>query len=290
MIAMQRLLETNQELETKLTEMSREYKHACLQVEEKKAELRLQQVRNDSVKEPVINLDRYVIRLPQPLNRSQKESYIDYLLANVLHDVYDIHNIAMGELLDDDVITTVMEASQEKYPDILFVNPCITQCIQFSQNEDIPSFLDPINAKNYDNIFFVINDTSGSSQGTHWSLLLLSREAKAFCHYDSLKGMNAVIAFDLSRKLSDYFKIWQILNVDCEQQMNNTDCGIFALDNMLRIILVLKNDLSIDGERITALKISKLPPSFTKTRIYMMNTYIGCVVQKVKRTLRIENA
>lgn len=287
-IAIQRLLNANQELETRLSEISQEYKELCLSLEEKKAEIRLEQIRNDLRKEPIINLDRWIIRLPEPLNRSEKEIYFNRMLTNVLRDFYDIQNIAMGELLDDDVITTIMEVSQEKYPDMLFVNPCITQCIQFSQNKDIPSFLDPINAKNYDNIFFVMNDTSSGNQGTHWSLLLLSRDIKAFCHYDSLKGVNAITAFELSKKLSDYFNVWKILDVDCEQQMNNTDCGIFVLDNMLRIILVLKNEVNVDNEIITPLTISKLPPSFTKTRIYMMNTYISCILRKVKRTLRLE--
>lgn len=288
-LARDRLVQIDQQMELKLEELRDQYKQVCLEAESKKANMRLQEVKLDTMKDSIITLDQHFIRLPEPLNKPEKEAYVDYLIINILHDLQDINNVAMGELLDDDVITTVMEASQEKHPDILFVNPCITQCIQFSQDNEIASFLQPIEAKKYDNIFFVINDTSNGSRGTHWSLLLLSKEMEAFCHYDSLKGMNYKIALELSRKLSEYFDVWQIFDVDCEQQTNNTDCGIYVLDNMSRIILVLKNDLKVENEVITPLKISKLPPSFTKTRIYMMITYIDSILQKIKRNLRIEN-
>lgn len=287
-LAVERLSHMNDQLALKLDEMRTTYKQLCLELEEKKAIMRLQEVQQDSIKDSTVNLNQYVIRLPEPMNRAQKEHYVHFLLTNVLHDLHNIHNVAMGEMLDDDVITTVMETCQAKNSDLLFVNPCITQCIQFSQDDDIASFLDPLNAKSYDNIFFVINDTSNGNQGTHWSLLLLSKQAKAFCHYDSLKGMNDMIALELSKKLSGYFDTWQFLDIECEQQTNNTDCGIYVLDNMLRVILVLKNNLNIEGERITSLKISNLPPSFTKTRIYMIITYINAVIQKAKRTLRLE--
>ncbi|XP_065224917.1 uncharacterized protein LOC135848816 [Planococcus citri] len=288
-LARERLQQIDQQMERKLEEMRDQYKQVCLEVEAKKAAMRIQEVKRDTIKDQVISLDQQFVRLPEPLNRAEKEAYVDYLIINILHDLHDINNVAMGELLDDDVITTVMEACQEKHPDILFVNPCITQCIQFSQDNEVVSFLEPIEAKKYDNIFFVINDTSNGSRGTHWSLLLLSKDMEAFCHYDSLKGMNYKIALELSKKLSEYFEVYQIFDVDCEQQTNNTDCGIYVLDNMSRIILILKNEFKIEDEIITPLKISKLPPSFTKTRIYMMNTYINSILQKIKRTFRVEN-
>lgn len=287
-IAVEQLLDVDRKLEQELMEMREKYKEICLKLEAKKAMKRLQEVNRDMKKEPMINLGEWMVHLPHAMNRLEKEKYVNYLLQNVMRDLQDINNVAMGELLDDDVITTVMEACQNKHSDILFVNPCITQCIQFSTTDDICSFLDPIDAKKYDNLFFVINDTSNGSRGTHWSLLLLNKQTKTFCHYDSLKGMNDKIALELSKKLSNYFEIWQIIDIDCEQQTNNTDCGIYVLDNMLRIILVLKNDVNVDDERITVTKIAKLPPSFTKTRIYMMNTYISSILEKVKRTLRVD--
>lgn len=288
-IARERLVQINQQMEDKLEELRDHYKQVCLNLESKKANIRLQEIKRDTMKDAVISLDQHFVRLPEPLNTGEKDAYVDYLILNLLHDLHDINNVAMGELLDDDVITTVMEACQEKHTEILFVNPCITQCIQFSQDTEIASFLEPIDAKKYDNIFFVINDTSNGSRGTHWSLLLLSKELDAFCHYDSLKGMNYKIALELSRKLSDYFEVWQIFDVDCEQQTNNTDCGIYVLDNMSRIILVSNHEFKVEDELITPLKISKLPPSFTKTRIYMMNTYINSILQKIKRSIRVEN-
>lgn len=287
-IAVEQLLDVDRKLEQKLKEMREKYKEICLELEAKKAMKRLREVNRDLKKDPIIDLGEWLVHLPHAMNRLEKEKYVNYLLENILRDLQDINNVAMGELLDDDVITTVMEACQNKHSDILFVNPCITQCIQFSTMDEICSFLDPIDAKRYENLFFVINDTSNASRGTHWSLLMLNKQAKAFCHYDSLKGMNDKIALELSKKLSNYFETWQIIDIDCEQQTNNTDCGIYVLDNMLRIVLVLKNDVNVDGERITFDKIAKLPPSFTKTRISMMNTYISSILEKVKRTLRVE--
>lgn len=289
LLAVEQLLDADRQLEQRLLELRDKYKDACLELEAKKAVRRLRQVNRDLRKEPAVDLGDWLLHLPHPMDRLETRRYVDYLLETVLRDLHDINNVAMGELLDDDVITTVMEACQSKHADVLFVNPCITQCIQFSAVDEVRSFLDPLGAKRYANLFFVVNDTgNGSSRGTHWSLLLLNKPANAFCHYDSLKGMNDKVALELSKKLSDYFGTWQIVDVDCEQQTNNTDCGIYVLDNMLRIVLVLKNDVNVDDERITFTKIAKLPPSFTKTRIYMMNTYIGSILEKVKRTLRLQ--
>lgn len=284
------LVREGYKLKAKLQKMRDRYKELCLELESKRASVRMPRVEQEVLTLAEYNVKKYFAdESPSTLNEVDRETYVDYLVLHALHELHNINNVVMGELLDDDVITTLMEACQKKYPETLFVNPCLTQCVQFCRSEEVASFLEPINAKRYDNVFFVINDTSNGDEGSHWSLLLVSRECEAFCHYDSLRGVNYRVALELYKKLRGYFQVWRILEARCEQQTNSTDCGVYVLDNMLRIVLALNNKLENNGEAVSVLHVADLPSSFTKTRIYMMNTYISCVVEKVRRLLGIES-
>jgi hypothetical protein len=42
--------------------------------------------------------------------------------------------------------------------------------------------------------------------GSHWSLLIFSKQAKEFFHFDSSPGSNAHDAKALARKMHEYFK------------------------------------------------------------------------------------
>ena len=77
--------------------------------------------------------------------------------------------------------------------------------ISFSVQE-IPSFLDPLSLESKDLVLLAVNNASDpdSPGGTHWSLLIFSRQALEFFHLDSSSGMNEDDARILSKKLHDF--------------------------------------------------------------------------------------
>jgi sentrin-specific protease 8 len=93
-------------------------------------------------------------------------------------------------------------------------------------------FLNPQNCDDRNLIIFALNDSSTfDSSGTHWSLLAFSRNEDKFFHFDSMGGGNN----SQSRKLVNILKAAldvksaEIVQVDCLQQNNSYDCGIFVL-------------------------------------------------------------
>lgn len=234
---------------------------------------------------PFVSADEYTVRLPN-MDIEDKAMYIDRLIVKSFRHLNNLTKVRFREMLDDDVITTVMERYKDQYRDILFVTPCITKCVMVLQDQ-VANFLDPIKAKDYDSIFFVISDaTAESNSGMHWSLLLLNRRKKTFYHYDSMHGSHYNAAFELMYKIWSYFKIKRGFQPDCEQQPNGTDCGFYVIHNMLRCIRIIKEELyDDDGERITLREPLKLPISVDETKSVVIKTYVANIADKVKKTM-----
>lgn len=195
-----------------------------------------------------------------------------------------------SRILDDDVITTVMNTLQASYPDMLFVNPCITQCVLFAKVKHVPLFLDPLAANKYANVFFVLNDGNRSSAAScgsggktgagngarhhhhtpshHWSLLMYDKASRRLYHYDSMRNANYKVAYELSQKVCEYLNAWAVTDVRCEQQTNATDCGYFVIDNMLKLIYLLRN-----AKHTPPSQIARLPSFVAKTKTYVANLY-----------------
>lgn len=236
---------------------------------------------------PIVRADEYVVRLPN-MDIEDKAMYIDKLIVKSFRHLNNLTKVRFREMLDDDVITAVMERYKDQYADILFVTPCITKCVMVLQDQ-VANFLDPIKAKDYDLIFFVISDATAESSGTHWSLLLLNRLKKKFYHYDSMHGSHYNAAFELMYKVWSYFKIKKGYQPECEQQPNGTDCGFYVIHNMLRCIKIIKERPHDDDGRPIRLKEPlKLPMSIDQTKSIVIKTYIASIVEKIKKTATIE--
>jgi len=104
---------------------------------------------------------------------------------------------------------------------------------------EIPLFLDPIELDKKDIVLLAVNDASDPSApgGSHWSLLIFSKQAKEFFHFDSSPGSNAHDARALARKMHEYFKTkigdfgFVMIDVPVLKQTNGYDCGIHLLCN-----------------------------------------------------------
>jgi len=118
-----------------------------------------------------------------------------------------------------------------------------------SYDEITEIFLHPLSASSKDFIIFPINDhRSASAGGTHWSLGAYSRPDNCFYHLDSFDACN----FSSFSKIVKIFKAClncdnaSVVEVDCLQQNNSYDCGIFVLchADLLCHMILRKGSLS----------------------------------------------
>lgn len=92
-------------------------------------------------------------------------------------------------------------------------------------------------------IFVPMTDATSQTNvdGSHWSLLLISKLDRVAFHYDSLGGANDRVACDFTARLSAYlgFSLRYHVISDCPQQENGNDCGVFVCI-LMRHLLVKK--------------------------------------------------
>ena len=89
-----------------------------------------------------------------------------------------------------------------------------------------------------DIVLLAINNSSDPSEpgGSHWSLLIYTRQAREFFHLDSSNGMNSDHARRVAKKLFDYLATFpesdprklRFTEVPVLTQNNGFDCGVFV--------------------------------------------------------------
>lgn len=120
-------------------------------------------------------------------------------------------------------------------------------------------FLEPLSASSRQFIIFAINNNSSfKAGGSHWSLCVFSKADNTFYHFDSNLSSNFSSCASLVKTLGPCFncKISEIKEVDCLQQNNGYDCGIFVLCHAELVCLTIKECKSI--ESVTKLQSEKV--------------------------------
>ncbi|XP_071478414.1 sentrin-specific protease 8-like [Diadema antillarum] len=118
---------------------------------------------------------------------------------------------------------------------VAFISPDITQFIKLSQDAEVGMFLEALDLPNKQLIFLAINDndSSASTGGSHWSLLVFWRSDYSFRHYDSCGSYNERAARDVARKLQPHIgptgKKASFIHEQSPQQQNGYDCGLFVI-------------------------------------------------------------
>ncbi|KAG7159574.1 Mediator of RNA polymerase II transcription subunit 31-like [Homarus americanus] len=110
----------------------------------------------------------------------------------------------------------------------------VTQLIKMGDANELPIFLDPLDARFKDYIFLPVNDNSSviASGGSHWSLLVYSRFDNKWYHYDSQRGANYRDARCLVQRINTYLNRdipASLIDAHCTQQDNSYDCGAFVM-------------------------------------------------------------
>lgn len=116
---------------------------------------------------------------------------------------------------------------------VLFVSPEVTQCLKLVTALEMDIFLDPLDAKSKQLVFFAVNNNSlrNSAGGSHWSLLVWSRPEQRFYHYDSMSPANKEVAEGLYESLKVAFdcSLAPFKETVCLRQSNSHDCGIHVI-------------------------------------------------------------
>lgn len=142
------------------------------------------------------------------------------------------------EVYEDEKILFIGKLKFNRFKNYLLLKflkgPEVTQAIKIMGNpgEVKMIFLDPLNATSRNFIIFAVNDnTANAAGGSHWSLCVWSKNENTFFHFDSSSGSNSSSCSKLVKILKSCLncKTAELNNVQCLQQNNCYDCGIFVL-------------------------------------------------------------
>lgn len=161
--------------------------------------------------------------------------------------------------------------------ELLFVGPEVTQCLKESPSCDMPIFLDPLEAKKKNYLFFAVNDSGKSAGGSHWSLLVFSCLNKRFYHIDSSSQTNNEPALKLACNIGRYFS--PSMEIDFNelislQQDNSYDCGIYLICNLENVVEHITKGES-DVEHVPLVKRDVVETR----RSYLVDLIVECAKQ-----------
>ena len=119
------------------------------------------------------------------------------------------------------------------YTSLLFVNPAVTQLIKMGDAKDVPIFLDHLGLRNKEYIFLPVSNNVSACKagGSHWSLIVYSKQDAIWYHFDSQRRANDKDASQLVTRLNKYLNGFpnEIVDAICTQQDNSYDCGAFVM-------------------------------------------------------------
>ncbi|KAF9799652.1 hypothetical protein SFRURICE_014626 [Spodoptera frugiperda] len=183
----------------------------------------------------------------------------------------DIHLLNGPYWLNDTIISFYFEYLEKKTfknaKELLFVSPEVTQCIKMVQEDEIATFLEPLEISKKQFVFFALNDndTPDMAGGSHWSLLVYSKPEACFYHLDSSYVSNHKAAWELASHLIPYLSKGNInfVTKDCLQQSNGYDCGVYVLCNAER----LAHHAHLTGQIASCEMLDKISPSAKRKEI-----------------------
>ncbi|NXN18766.1 SENP8 protease, partial [Indicator maculatus] len=119
--------------------------------------------------------------------------------------------------------------------ELCFVSPEVAQFIKCAESrEEVGAFLQPLDLRSRNLVFFPINDNSNQlAGGTHWSLLVYYRDKECFGHYDSRGTYNAVHAKQVVEMVEFFVSSRAGKTILVEEmtptQRNSYDCGMYVI-------------------------------------------------------------
>ena len=176
--------------------------------------------------------------------------------------------------LNDRIISFYFEYLYEKEFDssskLVFISPEVCQFLKMATSKaELGIFLEPLQLEEKDLIVLAVNNSTDPDRpgGSHWSLLMFSKQAREFFHFDSSSGMNKESARQsaskthqyLMSKTEDKFPI-RLKDVQVVQQSNGYDCGVHLLCNAqhaTRHFLIYGSDEGLEPLQVEKVKTKR---------------------------------
>ena len=192
-----------------------------------------QEARSTKLKENDVNEEK--------IGKSQKDKVLDYHGVTIYES--DLKSLDGENWIHDSIIAFWQEYLQQvKFKDtnkLLFVTPSLTELIGNGDLADARSTILQIRTLHKHFIFFPINNNTCKDKpnGTHWSLLVFSKNLNTWYHYDSLKGTNVKHARAIMNRVNFHMGECEervlprpnFIEAKCSQQNNGYDCGVFTM-------------------------------------------------------------
>ena len=150
----------------------------------------------------------------------------------------DLSTLEDQNWLNDPIISFWLEYMQNVTFDgntsLLFINPAVTQLIKMGDAKDVEIFLDHLGLRHKEYIFLPVNNNVSACKagGSHWSLLVYSKQDAIWYHFDSLRRSNDKDASQLVARLNMFLNCDTpnaLVDAICTQQDNSYDCGLFVM-------------------------------------------------------------
>ncbi|KAG8245585.1 SUMO1 sentrin specific peptidase 8 [Homalodisca vitripennis] len=155
--------------------------------------------------------------------------------------------------IQDDLISLYFDLLLQSsiMKDAYFMKPCIGQAIKCAENVDVLLEHEIFN-KSY--VFIPISDSKGEMEvsGSHWSLMLYTKTENTFYYFDLMNNYNLGHARDVFTRLKSRMCSTGpscFTEVSCPQQRNGSDCGVYVLlfvDRLIGMLLTRKDLVGFD--------------------------------------------
>ena len=157
----------------------------------------------------------------------------------------------------------LQQGAYGEHPNLLFIDPAVTQLVKLGDTEDLPYILNTLDVKHKEYIFLPVNnnDSVVAPGGSHWSLLIYKKSYNKWYHFDSQQGFNSRHAHCLVTRFIPYLNGVTpptIIDTACTQQDNGYDCGAFVMLYAQIAANKAVNNLPLDTCYIKSLEANKI--------------------------------
>lgn len=140
----------------------------------------------------------------------------------------------------------------------LVLDPAVSHLIKKSQSlEEVQTLLKDAAVDKYEYVLAPVNDRKDDSKqgGSHWSLLMYTRNTDTYHHLDSLEPLNTSHAERLAARLSGDPSV-NVVKLRCRRQEQGVECGAYMLQFIELICSRINKKLPVQDDRCFAKKFS----------------------------------
>ncbi|KAG8313156.1 hypothetical protein J6590_006713 [Homalodisca vitripennis] len=149
-----------------------------------------------------------------------------------------------------------------------------------------PDREDTVKMRNY--VLAAVNNREDETRegGTHWSLLVYTRESNTYYHLDSVEPLNRPHAQRLAVALSGDPDV-NVVQIQCRQQKSGVECGAYVVHYTELICSMIVNNISIKvtSNKVIS-KVTLLSDSHSRNLRHLLQNQLGenCEVYSVVKS------